>query len=165
MCFSNPKNPKIQKSKVSWEIVRRTLGFWVFGFLDFWVFGLFGLEKHIQDDKYLQKCCAIRKKAPKSAKSTKKCNKCKKMQKSATSTQRAKKNRTKHKRTHKAQKSTKNITTNAQEAQKAQRSGQGKHGRVQCLENLGHVDVGPLGLEVGLLGGATTYIYRHTFAY
>ena len=45
------KNPKIQKSKVSWEIVRRTLDFWIFG-----------LEKHIQKDKYLQDYCEIRKK-------------------------------------------------------------------------------------------------------
>ena len=165
MCFSNPKNPKIQKSKTpkiqsSREIVRRTL--------DFWIFGFFGLEKHIQEDKYLPNYCAIRKKAPKSAKSAKKCNKCKKVQKvqkTATSAKRAKRTEQSTKEHTKHKKSTKKSTTNAQEAQKAQRSGQGKHGRAQCLENLGHVDVGPLRLEVCPLGGERPYIYIYIYKY
>ena len=117
------------------------------------------MQKIVRKSEKSTKKCKKCQKSATCAKSAKKCNKCKKCKTC--------KKMKKHKRTQKAQRSTNKSTNNAQEAQKAQRSGQGKHGRVQCLENLGHVDVGPLGLEVGPLGGGD-HMYKYeagTFTY
>ena len=153
MCFSNPK---IQKSKNP-KFPRRLSGeLWIFGFLDVWIFGL---EKHIQDDKYLQKYCAIRKKTPKSAKSTTKCNKCKKCKKvqqvqnvqkkqnkAQKNTQSTNKHEQKHKKCTGSTKSTKKWTGKAW---------QGTVSREPWTCRCG--SIGVRGWSIG--GGATIYIY------